>query len=61
MHNPRRWTMVWGLPKGVGVSEWRGTKWKNWDNCNSMKNKIKLKFKSNLKKKPQLFTSQIKW
>ena len=24
MHDPWARTMVWGLPEGVGVAEWRG-------------------------------------
>ena len=41
MQDPWTWTTVWGLPKGVGVV--RG---KNWDNCNSINNKIFLKNES---------------
>ena len=26
MHDPWTWTMVWGLPEGVGDAGWKGTK-----------------------------------
>ena len=32
--------MVWGLYEAVGGAEWRGPKGENWDNCNSIINKI---------------------
>ena len=40
MHDLSIKTMVWGLPEGSGVAEWRGAKRGNWDNCNSINNKI---------------------
>ena len=43
--------MVWGLPKGVsGVLGEGRQKGKNWDNCNSIINKIQF-FKKSTKKK----------
>ena len=36
--------MVGGLPEGVGVAGWRDERGKrNWDNCNSIINKIHFK------------------
>ena len=26
IHDPWTWTMVWGLPEGVGDAGWKGTK-----------------------------------
>ena len=41
MHDPRTWTVVWGLTVGIR-GELGGGKQreKNWDNCNSINNKI---------------------
>ena len=36
---------AWRLPEGVRGAEWRGAKGKNWDNYNSIINKILFKMK----------------
>ena len=57
MNDPQTWTKVWGLTVGVGSGlGGGGQKGKNWDNCNSIDNKIfkltnKIKFKTMKMKK----------
>ena len=41
MKDPWTWTTVWGLTMGVRVGlGGRGQKEKNWDDCNSINNKM---------------------
>ena len=40
MQDPLTGTKVGGITGGKGVTGWRGAKGENWDNCNSIINKI---------------------
>ena len=53
------WTMVWGLTMGVGGGLGRGgQREENWDNCNSISNKI---FNKNFKNKRKNSTILLWW
>ena len=39
MNNPQTWTTVWELTVGGGMGR-GGQRGKNWDNCNSINNKM---------------------